>query len=43
MSAHVERRVAPQPARSASGAAPQSLVDLMYEGFYALFLLKNGC
>src|SRR3954464_7260003 len=45
MSQHVERRAAPtQPgARGAAGTAPQSLVDLMYEGFYALFLLKNGC
>jgi type VI secretion system protein ImpK len=45
MSQHVERRAAPPQAgaRGAAGTAPQSLVDLMYEGFYALFLLKNGC
>jgi type VI secretion system protein ImpK len=43
MSQHVERRAAPQAGRNAAGAAPASLVDLMYEGFYALFLLKNGC
>lgn len=44
MSPHVERRAAPSlPGRGAAGNAPQSLVDLMYEGFYALFLLKNGC
>jgi type VI secretion system protein ImpK len=34
----IERRAAPVP----QAAAP-SLVDIMYEGFYALFLLKNGC
>ena len=26
----------------AAGAAPQTLLDLMYDGFYALFMLKNG-
>jgi type VI secretion system protein ImpK len=30
-------------ARGVAGNAPQTLVDVMYEGFYALFLLKNGC
>lgn len=42
---HVERRAAPaKPTqRNAAGATPNSLVDVMYEGFYALFLLKNGC
>ena len=45
MSQHVDRRAAPsQPGgRGAAGTAPQNLVDIMYEGFYALFLLKNGC
>ena len=44
MSGHVERRAAPQAGnRGAAGSTPQNLVDLMYEGFYALFLLKNGC
>ena len=38
----VERRAAPSQ-RGAAGTAPASLVDLMYEGFYALFLLKSGC
>jgi type VI secretion system protein ImpK len=38
----VERRAAPSQ-RGAAGTAPSSLVDLMYEGFYALFLLKRGC
>ena len=38
----VERRAAPDP-RGAAGTAPASLVDLMYDGFYALFLLKSGC
>jgi type VI secretion system protein ImpK len=31
---------APSQANAASG--PQSLLDLMYDGFYALFMLKNG-
>lgn len=26
----------------AANAAPQTLLDLMYDGFYALFMLKNG-
>lgn len=26
----------------AQSAAPQTLLDLMYDGFYALFMLKNG-
>jgi len=42
MSAFVERRTAPQPGQQAE-RPPQRLVDIMYEGFYALFLLKNGC
>ncbi|MCC2955219.1 type IVB secretion system protein IcmH/DotU [Massilia sp. IC2-477] len=42
MSAFVERRVAPQPGQKVE-RPPQRLVDIMYEGFYALFLLKNGC
>jgi type VI secretion system protein ImpK len=37
----IERRA--PPAHTASGTRPENLVDLMYEGFYALFLLKNGC
>ena len=41
MTPHVERRAAREPAR-ADSAGPRTLVDLMYEGFYALFLLKNG-
>jgi type VI secretion system protein ImpK len=40
MNQHVERRMA--PAVGAAGAPSQTLVDLMYEGFYALFLLKGG-
>jgi type VI secretion system protein ImpK len=41
---HAERRAAPTllANRGAGGAGPQSLLDLMYEGFYALYLLKNG-
>ncbi|MFC5547630.1 type IVB secretion system protein IcmH/DotU [Massilia aerilata] len=44
MSQHVERRTAPlhSGGRNPSGSTPTSLVDMMYEGFYALFLLKNG-
>ncbi|MDL2355604.1 MAG: type IVB secretion system protein IcmH/DotU [Pseudomonadota bacterium] len=44
MSQHVERRAAPTllANRGAGGTAPQSLLDLMYEGFYALYLLSNG-
>jgi type VI secretion system protein ImpK len=39
MSEHVERRAgASQPA----GGAADSLVDLMYDGFHALFLLRSG-
>lgn len=41
MSQHIDRRAkAEQP--GVRGIGPQSLVDLMYEGFYALFLLKSG-
>ena len=36
----IERRAPPAPA-NARPAGPASLVDMMYEGFYALFLLKN--
>jgi type VI secretion system protein ImpK len=44
MSHHLERRMAPaQPNARTAVNAPRNLVDLMYEGFYALFLLKNGC
>ena len=44
MSQHAERRAAPTLVanRGAGGNDPQSLVDLMYEGFYALSLLQNG-
>lgn len=44
MSPNAERRVAPTLLnnRGAGGNAPHSLVDLMYEGFYALYLLKSG-
>src|SRR3954462_12971297 len=37
--------VAPRPAPASAtvrNMGPGSLVDLMYDGFYALFLLKNG-
>ena len=42
MTPHIERRAAREPARK-DGTGPRTLVDLMYEGFYALFLLKSGC
>ena len=38
----IDRRTAPASA-TARATGPGSLVDMMYEGFYALFLLKNGC
>jgi len=38
-----ERRAAPSLLpRDVSGAAPDTLVDLMYDGFYALYLMQNG-
>jgi type VI secretion system protein ImpK len=45
MSNYVERRSAPPlpTERGAAGTGAQNLVDLMYDGFYALFLLQNGC
>ena len=43
MSAHAERRAAPTlPGSGAGGSGQRTLVDLMYEGFYALYLLKSG-
>jgi type VI secretion system protein ImpK len=30
------------PAPATESTAPQTLLDLMYDGFYALFMLKNG-
>lgn len=41
MSQHAERRAAPS-LLAKNGAAPQSLLDLLHEGFYALYLLKSG-
>jgi len=41
MNAFIERRAAPAGDQGASRV--QRLVDIMYEGFYALFLLQNGC
>jgi type VI secretion system protein ImpK len=41
MNAFIERRAAPAGDKSAT--RPQRLVDIMYEGFYALFLLQNCC
>ena len=44
MTPHAERRAAPTllANRGAGGAGPHSLLDLMQEGFYALYLMKNG-
>jgi type VI secretion system protein ImpK len=45
MSPPIDRRAAVVAApsnRDAAGNAPQTLVDLLHEGFYALFLIKNG-
>ena len=45
MTQHAERRAAPTLLASpgaAGGNGARSLLDLMYEGFYALYLLKNG-
>lgn len=39
MTPHVERRTAP----ASSQPVPAALVDIMVDGFYALFLLKSGC
>jgi type VI secretion system protein ImpK len=39
MSEHIERRA---PDSQAGYTAAHSLLDLMYDGFHALFLLKNG-
>ena len=41
MNAFIERRAAPVADKQT--AREQRLVDIMYEGFYALFLLQNGC
>ena len=41
MSRHVDRRS--RPAHAAGTSCEQGLVDLMYEGFYGLFLLEHGC
>lgn len=43
MSAFVERRAAQRGEDGKPGSRRQRLVDIMYEGFHALFLLKNGC
>lgn len=43
MSHHIERRAPAAPGERSASGNMQTLVDIMYEGFYALFLLKNGC
>ncbi|HEY1042551.1 MAG TPA: DotU family type IV/VI secretion system protein [Telluria sp.] len=42
MSRHPERRAAASGAGGAEAQREPSLVDLLYEGFYALFLLRDG-
>jgi len=48
MTAQIERRAAPTLFGNRAGASPaagpriESLLDLMHEGFYVLFMLKNG-
>jgi type VI secretion system protein ImpK len=39
---HAPSLIAPGAGAAEQAAAPQSLLDLMYDGFYALFMLKNG-
>ncbi len=43
MSHHIERRAPAAPGQRSASGNTQTLVDIMYDGFYALFLLKNGC
>jgi len=43
MNAFVERRAAHAGGKEERGGRAQRLVDIMYEGFHALFLLKSGC
>jgi type VI secretion system protein ImpK len=43
MSAFIERRAAPKGDTGERAIRTQRLSDIMYEGFYALFLLKTGC
>jgi len=42
MNAFIERRAAPSGDQAPQAVRTPRLVDIMYEGFYALFLLKNG-
>lgn len=42
MTQHIERRAAPS-LLSAPRPVAGTLTDLLYEGFYALFLLRSGC
>ncbi len=34
--------ITPAPNAASQGNAPQTLLDLLYDGFHALFMLKNG-
>lgn len=43
MNAFIERRATPEGDTHERTTRPQRLSDIMYEGFHALFLLKNGC
>ena len=42
MNQHTDRRILAKNDPACTAARPR-LADLMYEGFYAIFLLKNGC
>ena len=42
MTSHAPSLIGAQAHAPVQSAAPQTLLDLMYDGFYALFMLKNG-
>lgn len=42
MTTHIERRTVPPPPAARAEDSARSLADIMYEGFYALYLLKQG-
>jgi type VI secretion system protein ImpK len=42
MTSHAPSLIGAAPHAPVQGATPQTLLDLMYDGFYALFMLKNG-
>ena len=42
MTSNAPSLIGASPQAPSQSAAPQTLLDLMYDGFYALFMLKNG-